>query len=108
VIPQADNPDILASRGGLRIGSSFWLAGNYTVPLVELRIAADGLWLNYVCTEVTVPRESIRRNYCQKKLLDPGIRIVHNDEKIPPFILFWAYRMEEEMNALGRKKYPIE
>jgi hypothetical protein len=102
--------DVYSFQGGIRVGESYWLAKNATVPLVTLRITAGALYFYYpfAYKEVKVPREMIDSIYKKWSLLGPGIRIIHHAEDVPPFIIFWTYRPREVLRVLIDSNYPVK
>jgi hypothetical protein len=95
-------------RGGIRIGDSYWLSGNYTVPLVELRITATDLRFLYpLRNAVVLPRETVTEIHTRWAVLGPGIRFIHRAPGALPFVLFWTYNRKEILGVLREMGYPV-
>ena len=95
--------------GGIRYGSSFWIATNFTWPFVTLtarhsdvsiRISLGRLWSRTFAFE----RSQIQSISKKRGLISTGIVIEHSNAEYPPFILFWTFRYEalkEQLEAVG-------
>jgi hypothetical protein len=85
--------------GGIRYGSSFWIAANFTWPFAKLtagpgeisiRVALGKLWSKTFVFE----RSQIKSISKKRGLISTGIVIEHSVAEYPPFILFWTFRYE--------------
>ena len=95
--------------GGIRYGTSFWSAANFTWPFatltaspaeISIRVALGRLWGRTFAFECSKIR-SIRK---KRGLVSTGIVIEHCNAEYPPFILFWTFRYEtlkDQLEAVG-------
>jgi len=95
--------------GGIRIGDSYWLAANASVPLAYLSITSGDLCFQYPLTyrDVILPRGAIERISCKRHLMGFGIRVIHHAAEVMPFIIFWTFYPEEIMAVLRQMAYPV-
>lgn len=93
-----------STRGGLRWGKTYWRSSNVTVPFARMRASAQELTIRVsamiVHVELRVQRAEVIRVEHQRGLFTPGVRIIHSNENIPPFVLFWTYLRADVMKNL--------
>lgn len=79
------------SRGGIRIGRSYWDANNYTCPFVILRLLDTGLMLENVLLRkrIFIPSRKIVEIEKVKGMISHGYRIKHHAPDLPETIVFW-------------------
>lgn len=95
--------------GGIRYGSSFWIATNFSWPFatltaspgeISISVSLGQLWSKTFALKRSQIK-SIRKN---RGLISTGIVIEHFNAEYPPFILFWTFRYEalkEQLEAVG-------
>lgn len=87
--------DDIYSRGGLRIGTTYWDAENYTWPIIKLYFSKDGLCLERI---LLLKRWKIhaREIVAVKRIkgiipcLD-GYQIEHISSQLPSVVIFWSF-----------------
>ena len=99
----------LSIRGGIRVGSSYWLAANWTVPFAELRLSQDTVTLRYPFNnEINIQKNDITRINKKRGIFSAGVQMVHSVETIQPYILFWTFQPDQVSEAFRNMGYPVE
>jgi hypothetical protein len=93
--------------GGIRIGDSFWLAWNYTIPFAELSLSVEGLSIRYMSNEVNINKKDVLQIKKKHGIFTPGIQIIHSAKDMRPFILFWTYDVKNVLTAFRELGYPV-
>jgi len=95
--------------GGIRYGTSFWIAANFSWPFatltaspgeISIRVSLGRLWGRTFALE----RSQIKSISKKRGLMSTGVVIEHSNAEYPPFILFWTFRYEtlkEQLEAVG-------
>lgn len=95
--------------GGIRYGSSFYSAINFTWPFAKLIADPDGISIKVSLGKLwgkTFALERAQIKSIKKKcgFMGTGISIEHSNVQHPPLILFWTFRYEllkKELEAIG-------
>ena len=86
-------------RGGARVGDSYWLAGNFTVPFATLTVTREsvslGIKFPFFVRDYVIPKSHLERISKYKGFFSKGIRIEHKVKDLPPFIVFWSCNWSE-------------
>lgn len=99
-----------SETGGLRVGSSFYIATNFTWPFAILRFDRNSLEIE---TSIFGLFGNIRQ--FERGLIDcvsvhrgvfsSGICVEHTSKTNPPFLLFWTFAADRVLEALQEDSY---
>ena len=98
--------------GGIRYGSSYWIATNFTWPFatltttpseVTIRASLGRLWSRTFALE----RSQIKSIHKKRSIMGTGIVIKHSNAEYPPFVLFWTFRYETLKNQLETSGHSV-
>ena len=82
------------SRGGLRIGDSYWNAANYTWPFGKLHLVGEGLYLERLILkrEWFIPSENVIKVKKIRGVIPclSGYQIEHMNPRLPGIVIFWS------------------
>lgn len=96
--------------GGIRIGTSYWGAINYTWPCAKfifeecsLKIVVSFIRKNMYILSY----DDITRISSKKGLFSNGVLIEHHSEDIPSYIFFWTRKSKLFLDECARHRLPI-
>src|SRR3989344_3282117 len=98
------------TRGGIRLGKSYWNSSNTTWPFAKIEIFKEKLIINSIFHKIDFNKREITYIEEYQGLLDScgrGIRIHHKKVGIYPFIIFWHSSPEKILNILKNLGYKI-
>lgn len=102
--------DPFIQKGGLRIGDSYWLAGNYTWPFAKLtctEVQIEIVLTFFSSSRYKLTRETIRQLRPYRGIFSKGLRIEHAEADYPPFILFWSFNLSQLTNELEQRGFHV-
>lgn len=79
---------VSAFRGGISIGSRWWLTLNLPWPCALLEISQDSLSLSYFGITIRFAREDIEKLVLARRYLITGVQIIHRDGRQARYVLF--------------------
>jgi hypothetical protein len=94
-------------RGGIRIGRSYWVALNLSAPLARLALEPERVILALPFREIRLDRQSIQSVRPENGIFSKGVRIIHSDPLVSPFVLFWTRRAGELIAAFRQCGYSV-
>ena len=106
-------PDEFMQTGGLRYGSSFWVAANATWPFASL--TANPTRIEITVSAFVLPKRTfsftpatVGRIQKKSGILSAGMQFVHTVPDYPPLIVFWTFSYASLAAALTSYGYPVE
>jgi len=101
-----------SETGGIRYGTSFCTALNFTWPFATLTVTADQLVIRVALVGIwsrtfTLNRAQINSIKRKRALWSVGIEINHSIPEYPPFILFWTFRYRRLKHELECRGYEL-
>jgi hypothetical protein len=94
--------------GGMRWGSTSWLASYATWPLAELVICDDRLILTAPHGGYELPRDKIARLTKRRAIFSGGIRIEHTVQDYPSYLFFSTFAFRDMYDSLIGAGFPLK
>ena len=97
-----ETPEVIyTGRGGLRIGSSFLSAWNYTFPFAKITIDKSRITIRYPFNKaVELPLADLTSVSVKKRLIYDGVVFAHNRPEVSPYVLYWTFDSRKVCAAL--------
>lgn len=99
---------MVMTKGGIRVGNSFWRSANYTYPFAHLRLTPELLEIKYPLGQIRLNKTSIRRLVLRRGMFSRGIQIIHTANDVEPFVLFWTFKPRAVIEMFSQMKFPVE
>ena len=99
--------EVFRQRGGARVGGTFWRSVNATWPFAVIEVADDAITLSALWRKYRFPRDGIRRLSVYSGWFSTGVRIEHQIEGCPPFMVFWTFDLPALEAALAARQYEL-
>ena len=88
--------------GGARVGWSYWLSMNATVPFAKLTVSEDSLTLKSLGKTYTFTKDDIQKLAVYSGIFSQGVQVHHTISNYPKFIVFWTTKLEDLQVNLQR------
>jgi len=95
-------------RGGIRKGTSYLLAANYTWPFAVMEITNESICLSAFATKYVFDAGVILAIKKYDGMFSKGIQIEHNVDSIPKFVVFWTFQREAIIKCLIEHGYRLD
>jgi len=95
-------------RGGLRAGSGYSLATNYTWPFATMEITSDSIRIGTFFSKYVFEVGKIHFIKKYDALFSKGVQIFHEVNTLPKFIVFWTLQRKSVLKCLSEYGYCIE
>lgn len=93
--------------GGIRVGRSYWLAWNATVPFATLSATDKELKLSGLGKTYSFLKSDNFRLSQYVGILARGLQIEHSDPTYPKFLVFWTFHLAEVRRSLEELGYQV-
>ena len=90
--------------GGIRVGRSYWLSWNASIPFAKLAATETELTLSGLGKTYAFPQGEPIKLSRYNGAFSTGLQIEHSNPNYPKFLVFWTFRFDEvkcELEALG-------
>ncbi len=98
-------------RGGARIGRSYWVSLNFTIPFAKLSVTSEAVSLSvhflFFKRQYLFQRANISAIRRYKGYVSRGVKLEHDKEGCPPFIVFWTTDLKELLANLQSCGYHL-
>jgi len=93
--------------GGGRFGKSSWWCINYSWPFVQLKVDEDAIAISHLFKTFRISFKDLIEIQTYNGLFSEGIRFVHSNPLIPPFIVFWTVNREKWVEYFSKQSLRI-
>ena len=105
---EKEKRNLFEERIGLRVGESYWRAGNWGGLTAKLIVFKSKIVVEYGESQITLKKEEIKsleKYDGALKFLGVGIKVNHNKKNIPPFIILWSWSRDNLFKKLKEAGY---
>jgi hypothetical protein len=95
--------------GGSRVGRSYWMAWNESLPFTTLNVDCDIVELKTTLHgEISLKRGEIEKMTLGFYLMSFGLRLFHRRDDLPPYIVFWTFSPSEIRKAFETLNWELQ
>ena len=98
---------VFTQTGGARIGRSFWLSMNASVPFAKLQVTENEITLNSMGKKYSFGRNQIEALSIYSGAISSGLQIHHLNAKYPKFIVYWTLDLPSLKTHLSEFGYEL-
>ena len=94
-------------RGGIRIGKGYFVALNVTWPFVVMEVSKNSISLRCSGVKYEFHADAISSIKKYNGLFSKGLKIEHQVQSIPEFVVFWTFQRNSVIKCLAEHGYDV-